>query len=267
MHEAQAQRFTKLDAALIRGAHQKRIDVIVLRRDRPWIVEMTPFPAAQLSRMASRGALIALGGGRYAIAPVGSQSLAASTTWQALVHAELDPLGPYYIGFMSALEEHRLTDQDSARITAAIGFHNDRLQRQHVKTAGRPLTVTTMRQPLFEFGIERVRQSSTQMYMRSDLERTLVDCLQRPRMVGPAEVWVMAWSRAFQDERVDKDRLLNYALQVGTSAARRTGLMFSLLGHGEQARDKFPSQVRRADRVVAFLADGPPATPTNQVDP
>lgn len=249
------QRFTALDTAVIERARRKRLDAIVLRRDRPWLEEISRDPADLLRRMARRGALVPLGGGRYAIAEVGARSLAMSTTWQVALDAELGPLGPYYLGFMSALEDHRLTDLDERDITAAIGFHNDRLERGRATVTGRPLRITTMQPKAFEFGIETVHQSRNRRYRRSDVERTLVDCHRRPRLVASAEIWVRAWGRAFREERVDVGRLLEYSQRQGIGAMRRTAVLLSLLGHERDARETFRGRVRRADRVVPFVAD------------
>jgi predicted transcriptional regulator of viral defense system len=216
--------------------------------------------------MAKRGALIPLGGGRYAIAEPGATSLATNTTWQVALDAELDPLGPYYIGFITALEDHRLTDLEESDITAAIGFHNDRLERSHVTVAGRPLRVTTMRPKALAFGTETVHQSRNRRYRRSDLERTLIDCHERPKMVGSAEVWIRAWGRAFGEERVDVERVVAYSSALGTSASRRTAVLLTLLGHGMKARDSFEGRLRRADRIVPFIA-GQPIAADADVDP
>lgn len=260
------QRFTRKDTEVIRQARKRRLDTIVLRRDRPWLEALSPDPTDLLRRMARRGALIPLGGGRYGIAEVGSRSLTMSMTWQAVLDAELGPLGPYYVGFMTALEEHRLTDLDEPSITVAIGFHNDRLERSAVTVAGRELRVTTMQPQSLEFGVETHHQSRNRRYRRSDLERTLLDCHERPRMLPSAETWIRAWAQAFREERVEISKLLDYSLRMGTSACRRTGVLLALLGHGEAARDAFPGRVRRADRIVPFLVDEQPSASAD-IDP
>jgi predicted transcriptional regulator of viral defense system len=167
---------------------------------------------------------------------------------------------------MSALEEHHLTDQDTQRITVAIGFHNARIQSRRHNIGGRILVPTSMQLTFFDFGVELIRQSATERYWRSNLEKTLIDCLGRPRMVASAEILMMAWARAFGEERVDKNQLLDFALKTNTSTARRVGLMFSLLGFGELAREAFPTRVRRPDRVVPLLADGPDITAGDEID-
>ena len=251
---AEQQRFTALDSTVIDQARRKRLDTIVLRRDRSWLRKLSGNPAALLQRMARHGALVPLGGGRYAIAEIGARSSAMSTTWQVVLDADLSPLGPYYLGFMSALEDHRLTDLDEPDITVAIGFHNDRLERGRETIFRRPLRITTMQPKAFASGIETVHQSRNRRYRRSDVERTLVDCHERPRLVASVEVWIRAWARAFREERVNVDRLLEHSQRQGVSAMRRTAVLLSLLGYGVEARETFRGRARRADRVVPFIA-------------
>lgn len=260
------QRFTATDTEVIRQARQRRTDMLILRRDRPWLLKISPDPTALLGRMARRGALIRLGGGRYAIPEVGSTSLATSTPWESAVDAELGPLGAYYVGFITALEGHRLTDLDENEISVAIGFHNDRIERGRVRIRGRELRVTTAASDLFDFGIETVHLSRDRRYRRSDIERTLIDCHERPRMVRSNEAWIRAWAEALRTERADIERLLDYSLKVSSSAARRTALLLSLLGHGEQARDALPGRVRRADRTVPLIA-GEAIGDADEIDP
>lgn len=258
----EGQSFTSLDSEVIARARRKRLNSIVLRRDKTWLEDLSPNPTALVSRMARRGALVPLGGGRYAIPDVGDMS---APPWSIALDAELSPLGPYYVGFMTALEGHRLVDLDEPEITVAIGFHNSRVERGQ-PIGGRPVRVTTMPPRLFDFGVETVRQGREHSYRRSDVERTLIDCHERPRMVGSPEIWIRAWAQAFRSETVNLDRLLDYSLRIGPSACRRTGVLLSLLGHGEAARDAFPGRVRRADRIVPFLAGGP-KTESEDVDP
>jgi predicted transcriptional regulator of viral defense system len=256
------QRFTGLDSEVIGRAKRKRLDSIVLRRDREWLEEISPNPTNLVSRMARRGALIPLGGGRYAIPAIGSRSTPA---WTTVIDAEMASLGLYYVGFMTALEGHRLVDLDEPEITVAIGFRNSRIEKAGSSIGGRPFKVTTMPSRLFDFGLETVRLDRARSYRRSDLERTLVDCHERPRMVGSAEVWMRAWAQALRGD-VDIDRLLDYSSRIGPSASRRTGLLLSLTGHGETARDAFPGRTRRADRIVPLIA-GRPVEVADQVDP
>jgi predicted transcriptional regulator of viral defense system len=262
-----AQRFTDTDTALIQRARRKRRDVIVLREDEHWLAEYSSRPKDMLWRMARRGALISLGAGRYAIPVLGSDS-AAFKAWQPMLHARLAPHGSYYLGGLSALVEHRLTDVSESSIFAVVGFWHSDLQEGGVTVAGRPVHAVRTRRAVFteELGVERIRLSRSEHYLRSDPTRTLVDCLWHPELCGATETWITAWGRS-AETALRPAASCRYALALGPSVARRVGLMLDLIGHGEVAREVMPPKVRRGDRVALLSADGPSATDTTPVDP
>ncbi len=136
-------------------ARRKRRAVLVLREDSDWLREFHPRPKDLLLRMASRGALIKLGAGRYAIPTLGSDA-AAYNAWQPMLHGRLAPLGDYYLGFFSALEEHRLTDLSEPFATVLVGFASRQLMDGQLVVAGRPLRAARTRRPVFagDLGVE-----------------------------------------------------------------------------------------------------------------
>jgi predicted transcriptional regulator of viral defense system len=253
-----AQRFTDTDTAVIARAHRKRRDVIVLREDRDWLQEFSSRPKDMLWRMARRGALIELGAGRYAVPSLGHPS-AAYKAWQPMLHARLAPLGPYYLGFLSALIEHRLTDLASRELTVAIGFSNRQVLYGQPTVAGRAIRAVHSARQVFgeQHGVQSVELSRTELYLRSDPMRTLVDTLWHPELFGSTETWVSAWGRARRTEQLDPELMCQYGLALGPTVARRTGLMLSLIGHDEDARRLLPARVRRADRAADLVADQP----------
>jgi predicted transcriptional regulator of viral defense system len=86
------------------------------------------------------------------------------------------------------------------------------------------------------FGEERLRAQGVAFYYRSDLERTLIDTLDRPDLCGAPDIWVRAWERAFRDERVDMGRLMDYAITIGGNVGARAGFWLRELGHVREAR-------------------------------
>lgn len=260
------QRFSETDTAVIRRARRKRRDVLVLREDAGWLSEFSRNPRNMLSRMAARGALIRLGAGRYAIPDIGSASLAYKS-WQPLLHARLAPMGNYYLGGFSALEEHRLTDlTESAAFV--FGAASMRSLGTFVEIAGRPTHLKLTGRDVFapELGIETVRLSRSEAYLRSTLTRTLVDCLWQPGMCGAVETWVTAWGRGAVDA-LEPETACRQALVMGPSVARRVGLMLELVGMGDVARKCLaPRDLRgsRATLLVAGLHDA--STRTGEID-
>lgn len=245
------QSLTTRDTAVIRRAQQKRRSVLALDADSEWLSEYASNPRSLLSRMAQRGALVRLGGGRYAIAALGDPTIARLPK-RNLVHAELSALGQYYIGFFSALVEHGLTDLSGGPLTVAIGFENGRLQRSDATLASEPVKVTRVGADLFDFGIDTVRLSRSERYVRSDLERTLLDCLMRPRLAGGAQTWMLAWGRALAQDRIDFTDLRRYANRYGSGAVRRTGALLRLAGRTDAAEQHFQTVLAPHARVLGL---------------
>lgn len=240
-----AQSFTARDTEIIRRARNKRREVLVLREDHDWLAEYVSSPKDLLRRMASRGALIKLGGGRYAIPAMGSTS-PSYKAWQPMVDARLAPLGGYYIAGLSALIEHRLTDLSESSVCVLVGFWNYGLNSGEVAVAGRALNAAlSRRSEIFttESGIETVRLSRTERYHRSNVERTLVDCLWHPELCGATETWVTAWGRALTHE-VGLAQACSYALVLGPRVACRLGALLEIAGVGEQEREMLAARVR-----------------------
>jgi len=240
-----SQSLTKRDTAIIKRAQQKRRSVLHLREDREWLSDYTSDPRLLLSRMAKRGGLVRLGGGRYAIAALGDPTLARLPQLN-LLDADLAPLGPYYVGFWSALALHGLTDVDPLSITVAIGFDNGRVQGSTNAIDGTRVRATRMGAELMDFGLETIRLSRWERYVRSDRERTLVDCLLRPRMAGSVELTMTAWGRALAREELRFDLLVDYAARLGPPASRRVGALLKVAGRGDLAADRFPAAAPRS---------------------
>lgn len=237
--------------------------MIVLREDLAWLSTFSARPKDMLRRMASRGALVEIGAGRYAIPGIGQADIAYQP-WQRLVHARLSSHGAYYIGFLAGLIEHRLVDLSEPSITVAIGFANSALTGKPTCLGGRPLHIVRTKRPIFtaESGIEAV---SAPAYVRSDLERTILDALWAPKMFGTAETWVSAWGRAATHDLIDVERVCRYGMMLGGMVPRRLGLMLDLSGHEAEARRHLPARIRRSDRI-ADLAGGRPTSENAEID-
>lgn len=263
-----SQSLTTRDAEVIVGAQRRRRNVLVLSEDSDWLRELHPRPKDLLLRMAGRGALIKLGAGRYAI-PAFGHADPAYKAWQPMLHGRLAPLGDYYLGFFSALAEHRLTDLSEPFATILVGFGSRQLASGELDVAGTRVRAVRTRRAVFstDLGVEVVRLSRTESYLRSNPTRTLVDCSWHPELGGAAETWVTAWGRGMLYEQLDPAAACRYALALGPAVARRTGLMLDLLGTGDVARAQLPSRVRRSDRTTPMIADGPPTTDEMELDP
>lgn len=150
-----------------------------------------------------------------------------------------------------------------------MGFGNRQLASGELEVTGREVRSVRTRRAVFDadLGVEVVRLSRAESYLRSNPTRTLVDCLWHPQLSGATETWVTAWGRGMRYEQLDPVAACRYALALGPAVARRTGVMLDLLGAGGIARAHLPSRVRRSDRTTLMLADGPPARNEMDLDP
>jgi predicted transcriptional regulator of viral defense system len=223
---------SKTDSAILRAIARRGRSYVSLSEDRSWLQQLTPNPALQLTRMAKRGSLAQVARGRYVVLPDGASNVeqaAAPALLLAAAFAGLD----YYLGYLSALVEHRLTDEASDAVYLAVKGSTG---RKLVSLAGKPVRMTRIVSEEKWFGIERVRAQGSAFYCRSDLERTLLDTLDRPRLCGRTETWVRCWERAFAQERVDVAKLVDYAGGVGGAVAARCGFWLRELGRVRDAR-------------------------------
>jgi predicted transcriptional regulator of viral defense system len=219
-------------AVLEEMARRRRMS-IRLPSDKGWLSRVAVDPRKLLSRMAARELLYRVSRGRYVLAPRGSSSIEQAASPEFLVDVALAPEVPYYIGYLSALVSHRLTDFHSSDLHVAIPA-GSLSSRVHV-VPGRQIRYVTQsesRWPAHDSeAIEKVRafDRAKEFWKRSSVERTLVDCLTRPELSGGMEVVVSAWARAKAEQRVDWRLIAALAHQLGPSAKRRTAFLMTLL--------------------------------------
>jgi predicted transcriptional regulator of viral defense system len=216
---------------LARLADERKTDLVV-RRDDEWLRKVSRRPDHALAGLAAKGQLIPVGVGRYVARPLGSDPEASTVTIQDAIHAWLSGF-EYYVGFHSALSEHGLTDLDDP--TTYLAVRGDRqLPKRAGKFADASLHVARVTSRTSWFGKEHVRLDGAGSYWRSDLERTLLDCLERPDLSGSTQVVVRSWARAVKRRLANLSRLSRYAEQLGPAAIRRTGFWLETIGADER---------------------------------
>lgn len=197
--------------------------------DSDWLREITPAPQRLLNRLKERGLLYAAGRNRYVVAPPGTNSIRQAAGPELLADLFFSPHGDYYVGFLSALIAHRLTDLHSQITYVAM--------RQGTKPRIVPsgftvaeLSETAWPQPESDER-ERVRiGDSKEFAYRASLERALIDGLLRPDLSAGIESVVTAWARARGRSDVRWDRVAKIGGSVGDATARRTSFLLRLLG-------------------------------------
>ncbi len=217
-------------AEILDEAARRRRRTIRWPTDASWLREITPAPQRVLSRMKSRGLLYGAGTNRYVIAPHGTISVEQAAARELLVDLVLGPRGPYYVGFLSSLIAHRLTDLHSELIYAAVP---EGKRPRKVPPGLKIAELSPAAWPGDGTGeIERVRmiEGTKEFAFRTSLERSLIDGLLRPDLCGGFETVVSAWARAARRSDVSWDDVALIARRIGDATSRRTAFMLGLLG-------------------------------------
>jgi predicted transcriptional regulator of viral defense system len=241
-----------------------RRHTLALPSDRGWLSRFTADPNSLLQRMADAQLLYRVGRGRYVVAPRGTFSAMQAASTDLMVHLMLSSRGDYYIGFLSALIGHRLTDLHSTTVFAAIRQRSSFAEVEIELPTGllKLVRLTDSRWPKEtdrELDLVRALPDSEEVIRRSSLERTLVDCLSRPDLSGDLETVITCWAAAVRRE-TDWDLVSAIAARQSLSMARRTAFVLRLLGLGAVAKRNFPNLTGRGaktplDRSNSFGMD------------
>jgi predicted transcriptional regulator of viral defense system len=219
--------YSKKEQAVLTALTSRRRSYLSLVGDTEWLQRISLRPDLLLRRMTEKQYLQALGGGCYILGPqLAPQS--KGIPGGIMTHARLSSLAPYFLSYLTGLQEHGFVPDEAGPLFAAV----------RGRTISRPLLVADKRKIVLTrivterkwFGSERVEVSGWGHYYRADLARTLVDCFDRPRISGSPELVFTAWRTAFAERRVDPMELVEYAQRLGYSVARRAGFWLSQLG-------------------------------------
>jgi predicted transcriptional regulator of viral defense system len=215
-------------ARLLDEAARRRRRTVRWPDDAEWLKEITPAPQRLLSRLKERGLLYAAGRNRYVIAPPGTRSIQQAASPELLADLFFKPHGDYYVGFLSTLIIHRLTDLHSEITYVAMQLGS---KPRHVPPGFKVAELKESAWPTQKGDeTERIRLGDSKEFIcRASVERTLVDSLLRPDLSGGIETVVTAWARARTHPDVRWNRVAEIAGRVGDATARRTFFLLRLL--------------------------------------
>jgi predicted transcriptional regulator of viral defense system len=227
---------TAADSALLHVIAQRGRPFIRLPEDAQWLAAAASGDRVALERrlaeMTRRGSLASVGKHRWVVLPPGASSLEQAAPLKTLLAAKFDGRVEWYLGYLSALADHALTDIDPEDIY--VGVRGVQIPNEQRLGQRRIIVVHHRREDDWR-GVERERQGRIFTY-RSDIERTLLDTLDQPRRCGPPEVWVRAWERAMREDRADPLRLTDYAEQRSGAVRARLAFWLRETGHVRPAR-------------------------------
>ncbi|MEM3800006.1 MAG: type IV toxin-antitoxin system AbiEi family antitoxin [Thermoprotei archaeon] len=199
------------------------------------IKEFTGNPRGVIDPLIRKRWVLKIRKGVYAIAPFEAGELgAASYTLHSFVVASV-LVEPYYIGYWSALNHHRLTDQTPPAVYVATT--KPRHSRRILDTYYRFVTIP----PHKMFGVEEVEIEGRKVRV-STREKTLVDCLDHPEHAGGIEE--VAKALYFSEHEIDFNKLADYANKIGNGAVpKRLGYIAQTLGYEELSQLLFSERL------------------------
>jgi predicted transcriptional regulator of viral defense system len=225
------------DGALLHAAAQRGKSFLRLPEDEEWLAAgaqggSTMPIERRLQAMVRRGSLVSVGKQRWVVLPPGASTIEQAAPLKTLLAAKFEGRVDWYLGYLSALADHGLTDIEPEDVY--VGVRGRRMPTEQRLGTRRLFVVQHTREDDWR-GIERERAGRAFTY-RSDVERTLLDTLDQPRRSGPPEVWVRAWERAMREQRADPVRLTDYAEQCSDAVQARLAFWLRETGHVRQAR-------------------------------
>ncbi len=177
-----------------------------------------------LSSLAKKGVAYRIGRGKYAIIPAdvlyGRKSFVADPL---VVVSELMKDMEYYVAYQSAAHVHGIAEQVPFSTTVVV-----LKQKRSVKLGNTRIEFVTMKKSKF-FGFKEVKYSNVFLKV-SDLEKTIIDCIDRQDLCGGISEVARTLSNALSTDKLDLAKLLVYAKKFRSYAlAQRLGFLLERL--------------------------------------
>jgi len=176
-----------------------------------------------LSKLVKKRWLINLSSGKYLIVPLSAGEKGEhSENWYLIAKNLIKP-SPYYISYFSALEIHEMTIQPVLRIYISTP---NRKRPKDILGATFQFVYT---QEKDMWGLEDNWVTPSQKLKVSDLERTIIDCLDRLEFCGGiTEVARGIWTKR---NNLDFEKLIQYLIRFNRkSVIKRLGFLFDIYG-------------------------------------
>ncbi len=178
-----------------------------------------------ISRLIDKNWLIRLVPGKYLIVPLSAGEKAEhSENWYVVAKHIIEP-NLYYLSHYSALDIHEMTTQPLMTV-----YITTPKRRKEANVLGANFRFLYANPPKL-WGIEDVWVKPTEKVKVSDLERTIVDCLDNPKLCGGiSELAKGLWVKRSE---IDYSKLEKYIGRFGSKAvAKRLGFLLELYGIG-----------------------------------
>lgn len=184
-----------------------------------------------LSKLARHGAAQRVGRGKYVVIPAdvmyGRKSYVADPL---VLVSELMKGTEYYVAYYSAAHVHGLVEQMPFRTTVAV-----LKQMRPIGIGNVSVSFVNLKKSRF-FGHEEIKYSDATLNV-SDLEKTVVDCVDRPELCGGIQEVVRTLANVFETGHVNWQRLVSYVRKFQSHAvAQRLGFIIDFLEERRKIR-------------------------------
>lgn len=198
----------------------------------------------KLHYFKNKGVIESLMKGLYCLSP---ELLAGIPLHEYEVAMEL--VSPSAIAYLSAMSFHKLTDQVSSHVyIMTIGDFKETNKSSSYNTyriKGVTYKIIRTKKEFF-FGLEKQWVGGRQIFI-TDLERTLLDGLIRPKYCGGFREVLDAFSQS--TERMNVNKMISYAQKIGDTACKRLGWV---LTHCEIKEDVLIPLLQRKSSSGSF---------------
>jgi len=174
-----------------------------------------------LHHLIERKWILKIRSGVYAITPfeAGEKGSESYTLHSFVIGSFL--ISPYYIGYLSALNYHGLTDRTPSHVYIATTKTKHSRKLHDIK-----FKFITINKKKF-FGLDEIKVENNLIKISSP-EKTIVDCLDRPEYGGGIEE--IAKILYFAKDEVDVKTLAKYAEKIGNTAViKRLGYISEII--------------------------------------
>jgi predicted transcriptional regulator of viral defense system len=217
-----------IGSRLLRNLSSQNKDIFALS-DAQKITRTNPTATrVLLGDLVKRKWLIRLAPGKYLIVPLSAgENAEFSENWYIVAKHLIEP-NPYYLSHYSALDLHEMTTQPLTTI-----YITTPTRRQKREALGATFRFTYTDPSRF-WGIEDIWVKPDEQVKVSDLERTIVDCLNNPKLCGGiSEIAKGIWKKR---NDIDYAKLVEYIDLFGSKAvAKRLGFLLDLYHIGDHA--------------------------------
>lgn len=177
-------------------------------------------------RLKKKKWIIGIAKGKYLIVPLAAGVKGEYTEHEYVLASLIAE--PYYIAYWTALNYYGFTEQVPGTVFVAA-----RKKAKDRELFGTKYTFVLLSAHKF-FGFREIPVSSYKIKI-SDKEKTIIDCLDKPRYCGGMEEIVK--SVHYAKDELDFDKLIKYALKMKNNAVvKRLGFVLDFIGWESKAK-------------------------------